>query len=121
MQMIVLSALFRIDVAINANMIMIAILKMVSLDFIDTDSLLVEMFGYRETPIFESFDKGGEELESKYGDASFDSSNYIMLLGPLFFIILLYLTARILLRMAKFVCKRCSKNCLAKFLFRERN
>ena len=50
--MIVLSALFALDIAYNADMVMLAILEMVSGDFINTEFILGKIFEFRETKPF---------------------------------------------------------------------
>ena len=51
MQMIVLTNLFDLDVPENAYQIMQMILKLCSVDFIDTD-FLFDVFNFRETEVF---------------------------------------------------------------------
>jgi len=114
LQMIVMTALFRIDIADNADMILVAILEMVSLDFVETDEVINALFDYRETPIFMAEDRGGDELESKFGDAGYDSSNYVLLLGPIFLIASAYLLFNILRCLAQLSCRKCGENCLTR-------
>ena len=91
LQMIMFTVLFSCNFPLNASKIMIAIMKLTNLDIIDTESILTAMWNFKvETdsisPIFE--------------EAGYESSNFIIELGPLFLIIcfstLIYL------------CKRCS-------------
>ena len=51
MQMIVLTNLFDLEVPENAYQIMQMILKLCSVDFINTDSLF-DVFNFRETEVF---------------------------------------------------------------------
>ena len=51
MQMIVLTNLFDLDVPENAYQIMQMILKLCSVDFINTD-FLFDVFNFRETEVF---------------------------------------------------------------------
>lgn len=119
LQIIVLSVLFNIDIAPNADMIMVAILQTVSLEFISTEDFIDEMFGgFRETkPFMIRVDENGYE-HSKFVDAGYDTSNFVMLLGPIFIIVVAYLswiTIRLLLRLA---FSRCDENFITQRLRR---
>ena len=72
-------------------MVMIAILSLVSLEFIDTGFLLDEMFDFRETVAFGSYTDEYGETVSHFAEAGFESSNFIELLGGVFFVILIYI------------------------------
>ena len=71
-------------------MVMIAILSLVSLDIVDTEFILNQMFDFRETDAFGSYTDEYGETKSHFADSGFESSNFIELLGGLFFVILVY-------------------------------
>jgi len=86
----VLTVLFKLDPPLNAEMVMIMILQMCSLEFIPTQDLLNWMKEFRETDSFAiQVDSSGEEI-SKFADSGMDSSNYWQLLGAVFFIMLAF-------------------------------
>ena len=102
-----LSALFGVDLPRNAEIIMIMILRLVAFDFIHTEEIFEGMFHFRETRWFmtKTFESG--EQVSKFAEAGYDSTNYWLMLGPLFFIILffaIFLSAKKLVMKAT---KRC--------------
>lgn len=87
---------------------------MVSLDFIDTESILTSMFEFRETdPFFLQVNEDGEE-NSRFAVAGYDSSNFILLLGPLFFIMLAFIALKILHLLVWLIVKPCGDNFLTK-------
>jgi len=49
LQIVVLTVLFKLDIPVNAEMIMIMILQMCSLEFLPTENALTIMFTFRET------------------------------------------------------------------------
>ena len=113
LQVIVMTDLFKVDVAPNAHMIMVAILEMVSLDFIDTEDFLTELFDFRETAAFETkIDEETGDSTSKFEAAGYESANFILLLGPIFFVIIFSVSIVILRALAKLACRPCSDNCL---------
>ena len=116
LQMIVLTALFAIKVPFNAEMIMIAILKMVQLDFIPVESYLTTIFNFRDTkPFFLEETLDGESY-SKFEEVGYDSSNFIMLIGPIFFFLLAYLAFQIVRCPISFCIKKCKcrDNCFTR-------
>ena len=91
LQILVLSALFDLNIPDSAFMVMELILKMCSMDFFQTDSIFEELFNFRETEEFGKRENLDGEEYSKYPQAGYDSSNFFLLLGPLFFVIIAYL------------------------------
>ena len=76
LQIIVLTVLFVLDIPINAEMIMIMILEMCSLEFIPTETVFEYMHSFRETnPFASKIDENGENT-SKYAAAGYESANY---------------------------------------------
>ena len=69
---------------------MATIMKLLAADFIDTDSAFEEIFGFRETSVFQSRINADGEEKSAYANAGYDSSIFFILLGPIFFLVLLY-------------------------------
>ena len=62
------------------------ILKMCSLDFMQTETLY-EGFGFRETEVFNTEINFEGEEQSKYDSAGYDSSNFFLLIGPILIIV----------------------------------
>ena len=118
LQVLVLTALFQLDLAPNADMVMVAVLKMAALEFVSGEQYIDMIFGMRET---HSFDYRGEVDESvlqstKFADAGYESSNYIELLGPLFFIVCGYAVWRVLMIFLTLIFKPCPDCCCSKRL-----
>ena len=107
LQIVVLTVLFQLDIPINAELIMIMILEMCSLEFIPTETVFGYMHSFRETQPFASkIDENGEDV-SKFAAAGYENANYWQLLGPLFFIIVFF----ILLTVIKIICRRSVQSC----------
>ena len=122
LQVIVLTDLFNIDVAPNAHIIMALILEMVSLDFIDTEDFVTEIFNFQETNPFAShYDPATGDNHSKFLAAGYDSSNFILLLGSMFIIMVLYIGINILRFVTLLACKPCGTNFLTKRLRKKNN
>lgn len=84
----VLTVLFALDIPINAEVIMIMILEMCSLEFIPTSDFLEMINSFRETQPFASkIDSTGDEV-SKFAQAGYETSNFWQLLGAIFFVVL---------------------------------
>ena len=62
LQIMMLTSLFNLELPMTARRIMTLIMKLCAADFVDTDSWFIEVFGFRETPVFLSEeDEEGEE------------------------------------------------------------
>lgn len=97
--------MFRLDYPLNAEMVMIMILQMCSLEFIPTADLLNWIKEFRETDSFAiQVDSSGEEV-SRFAESGYDSSNYWQLLGALFFMMLAFA----ILVLVKMLLKRAFK------------
>ena len=89
LQVVVLTALFNLEIPENASIIMEAILALMSFEIVDTDSFFASIFGFRETKVFASKTfENGDEI-SKFEAAGYDSSNFIQLLGPIFILMVI--------------------------------
>ena len=109
-----LTVLFKLETPLNAEMIMIMILQMCSLEFIPTGDILDYIKEFRETKSFAiELNSEGEEV-SKFAEAGYDSSNYWQLLGALFFIVLAFGV----FTLCKLLCKRAFKSCKDNYLTR---
>ena len=66
------------------------ILKLCAMEFFDTDSIFDKMFHFRETPAFQTkmFENGEEK--SGYADAGYESANFFLNIGPIFFLVIFY-------------------------------
>ena len=77
------------------------------------------MFDFKETTAFETkFYSDTGEAKSKFGQAGYDNTNFIQLLGPIFFIILAFIVFNILRCVMKVVTRGCGENCCTKRLRR---
>ena len=95
---------------------MAAVMKLCAAGFYDTDGLFITMFDFRETDVFQSrLNYDGVE-ESSYAYAGYDNSNYFMLLGPLFFIALVYFALILLKKLSQLATLKCSENFVTKRL-----
>lgn len=105
LQMIVLTALFAFQIPFNAQMLMISILDLVSLEFIDTGFLLEEIFDFRETDAFGTYeDEYGGEV-SQFAESGFETSNFIELLGSVFFVIILTVAFQLFISLLKLLTR----------------
>lgn len=117
--MVVMTALFAFNLPFNALSVMITFLGLVSLDFIDTDFLLEEMFDFRETDAFGTYIDGYGEPQSHFADAGFETSNFIELLGSVFFVILLYAGLQLVLALLKIIVRPCALNKVTRWIRKE--
>ena len=101
LQVIVLTDLFGLqNVPPNASLVMQSILKMCSLEFIDTGFILEALFNFRETSAFNTKSSEDGEESSKFADAGYESAIFFELLGPLFFVVILFVLLVLLRRFA---------------------
>ena len=86
-----LTDLFAIqDIPPNAEMLMQAILRMCSLEFIDTGFLLEGLFQFRETKAFlTKTTSDGLEI-SRFADAGYETAIFFELLGPILVIVIVF-------------------------------
>ena len=115
MQIIVLTDLFSVDVPVNADIIMRMILKLCSFDFVKTEEIY-KVFKFRETEAFQTKVSSSGEEYSKFADAGYDSANFFLLLGPILLFIPLFLLYAILMRIIRFLLKKCPtcNNCITR-------
>ena len=121
LQMIVITVFFKLEHPFNADMVMIMILKLCSLDFIKAESLLKTLFDFRETVAFDEEITETGEVKSKFLDAGYESVIYIALLGPFFFFLiatLLFIFFKLLL---KKIFKRCRDSCMRRYFMQSFN
>ena len=110
LQIIVLTCLFtRLEIPMSADEVMKMILRLCALDFIQTDKVL-EKFGFRDTDAFDLIPDDEGNTTSKWQEVGFDSSNFIQLLGPVYFIIHIFTVFVILKWIAEKMCVRCGDN-----------
>ena len=76
--MIVLMVLFNVAMPVNVYSILIEIMKLTNLDVIDTNWLLDKLINLTYLPTF-SF---------RFEEAGYDTTNFLIELGPLLFLIL---------------------------------
>ena len=81
--MIVLMVLFNVSMPVNAYSILIEIMKITNLDVIDTNWLLDKLINLTYMPTF----------SLKFEEAGYDTTNFLIELGPLLFFILASLLA----------------------------
>ena len=106
LQIAMLTTLFVIHLPKNADMIMVMILRLVSFDFFKTETIMNSIFYFRETNQFMTVVfENGEEF-SVFAEAGYDSSNFWLMLGPLFMIIIITAIAAALKRLCELVLRR---------------
>ena len=110
LQMIVMTALFSLKKPLNCHQIMIAIMKLTNLDVIPTEDFLNKIFTFEvEAPAF----------NENFEDAGYESSNFIIELGPLGIIIVLSTLLFIIKRLLKNLSGRCDDNWFKRRLQKE--
>lgn len=115
-QIIIFTYLYILQFPENARMVMIKIWKMLALDILDSEYLLENLFGFRKTQVFmKEFDADGMS-QSVFEDAGFDSSNFIILTGPVIILLLSFLLLMALKCLSKLVTSPCNENCLTRRL-----
>lgn len=83
---------------------------MCSLEFINTEWVLKSIVSFRETdPISGKVSSTGEVI-SKFADAGYDSSNFIELLGPILYMVILFLVVVFFKLLLRRMCKNCGDN-----------
>ena len=83
LQIIVLTNLFDIpQIPYNIKKILVKISELVAFDFIETEEIYSQLFGFGEQ----------SDLNLTFKQAKFDGSNFIQLLGPILLIIFGWLT-----------------------------
>lgn len=114
LQMIVMTSLFQLEIPPNADMVMLMILKMCSLEFVNTGWVLEKIFNFRETESMNTkYDSNGEPY-SKFADAGYDSANFLELLGPVFFVVIFFIAYVLLRKFAVKATKKCGTNFFTK-------
>ena len=78
LQMVVLTSLFtRLEIPLNADSMMVMMLKLCSLEFISTEDIYAFLFDFRDTDSFGSIADEEGNLTSKWEEAGFEGSNFI--------------------------------------------
>ena len=88
-------------------------------EFIDTDTAFEVMFNFRETGVFMShLNADGEEM-SAYANAGYDSSIFFVLLGPIFFLLILDTCLKLIKKLLQTMTARLKENCITRALRRK--
>ena len=117
-KIIIFTYLYKLQSPENVRMVMIKIWEILTFDILDSEYLVDYLFSFRETRVFiKKYDADGMS-ESVFEDAGFDSSNFIMLTGPVIILLLSFLLLVALKSLLKLVTKKCNENCLTKRLRR---
>ena len=85
-QILVLTVLFNTKTPANSKPVFVFVLRLVNFDLFRTENLYVDIF------------EEAEPLNQTFEDCGFDTSNFIVGLGPLFFVIVFFVPFRLLLR-----------------------
>ena len=91
--MIVLTALFSVMMPANCEEIMFMIMKLTNLDIFGTESLIVSIFGFKDT----------EPFNKQFYLAGFESSNFFIELGPIMFLIFGFVVMCLLKKILSYV------------------
>lgn len=95
-------------------MVMKMILRMCSLDFIQTDKIFV-IFNFRETKMFNTkTSKEGEET-SKWAEAGYDSSNFFLLMGAIIIFMVLFVVISVFKLSVRLCTKCCGDNTFTRY------
>ena len=95
---------------------MTTIMKLCAGDLIDTDNMFVLLFDFRETRVFRS-DINADGIEkSAFANAGYESSIFFMLLGTIFFLLILYAIYLAIRKLLKLATSKCSDNFLTRRL-----
>ena len=97
MQILVLTILFRLDIPVNMHDILGPVLKLSNFDVFQTDWLFEKMFGFGES----------ENFDQIFHDSGFEGSNFIVGIGPIFVIVVLFLAWLPLQMVMKCMIKKC--------------
>ena len=104
LQVIVLTDLFGFqEIPQNAEMLMQAILRMCSLEFVDTSFLLEGLFNFRETKAFwTKVTSSGFEF-SRFADAGYETAIFFELLGPILIIVIVFVILQLVKLITKYI------------------
>ena len=112
LQLIVMTVLYSLIIPTVCYDVLISIMKLTNLDIIEVDFLFDIMFKFRET----------EPINTTFEEAGYDSTNFIVEVGPLFFLILIYLTWMPIRKLIQWCGKKTTgRNCLTRWMRRESN
>lgn len=105
LQLIVLTVLYALLIPKVCYDVLISIMKLTNLDLVDVEFILEGVFHFRETlPVNETFEQAG-----------YDSSNFFIEMGPLLFLILIYLVWMPIRKLIQWCGKKTAgKNCLTR-------
>ena len=106
LQMIVIIVLFNVQFPLNAGKILIDIMSLANLDLIEVDGYISAVF---------DFQLESQPFNAIFEEAGFQSSTFTIELGLIFFIIVF----SVLSALAKFICKRATKDCELNWLTRK--
>ena len=106
LQLIMLTVCFNLRTPVNVQKTEIQILGLVSFDVFDTGKLYKKIFQFNETMT--------PPYTDKFAEASMESSNFILELGPVFIIEIFYLLVVAFHPVMLYLCKgenfRCTKS-----------
>lgn len=92
------------------------ILQLCALQIVPVDDYINEIFHFpNETPAFQTTVYKDHE-KSKFADAGYDSSTFILLIGPIFFLILFYVIFVVLKKLLQLLTCKCGENCATRVL-----
>lgn len=98
LQLIVLTVLYNLNMPDLCFKMLVEIMKLTNLDLIDVEPVLVMIFGeFHETDPF----------NEKFGNAGYDSTNFILECGPLFLLILIFLVWAPIRKLTQKIAKLC--------------
>ena len=89
------------------------------MDFIDTQTFFVAIFDLRETPSFRTEIEESGKQKSAFANGGYESSNYIMLIGPFFLLLIIYLTFKSLKWILVCATRNCGNNFFTRLIRRK--
>ena len=108
LQMIVITSLFNSDLPYNSHAVNVQILQLVNFEFefLSSEQQLERIFDFSDTDAF--LDNG--EQTPRFSQAGYETSNFIELLGPIFFAILAWLAYLVFIALLRMLCSPCNDN-----------
>ena len=112
LQLIVMAVLYPLIIPTICYDVLISIMRLTNLDIIEVDFLIDIMFNFREV----------EPFNTTFEEAGYDSTNFFIAMGPLFFIIIIYLTWMPIRKLIQWCGKKTTGgNCLTRWMRQESN
>lgn len=101
--MIVLTVLFAGNMPQNCKRIMLDIMHLTNLDIINPEDFIKSMFSFKAEP---------DPINENFEEAGYDTSNFILGLGLLFFVLIASTLLWLFKKLIEYIVKPCEDNCI---------